>query len=187
MRGFLTLLLALGLHAEVIFSDGFEADSFGLNVVPDGWAITGGGTIDVVDFGCHSGRVCVDLDGTSGLAGTLAHSFNAATGELYTLTFWLNNSGRGDNNTVTVTLGSTFTDIAVPSDLPPTAFTLDWISPSTTLAMFSFHNLGGDNIGAILDDVVVASREAAVVPEPAPILLLAAGLASVALRRRTTC
>jgi hypothetical protein len=42
MKTFLTLILALPLatQAATIFSDGFETDVQGLNVVPAGWTIT---------------------------------------------------------------------------------------------------------------------------------------------------
>ena len=94
------LAVPILLTAGTVFSDGFESKAAGLNVTPTGWTITNGGTVDVIGFGCHSGSQCVDLDGSTNLAAVLAHSFSAVNGVGYSLSFWLNNSQRGSNETV---------------------------------------------------------------------------------------
>ncbi|MBZ5727245.1 MAG: hypothetical protein LAP87_19880 [Acidobacteriia bacterium] len=63
-----------------------------------------------------------------------------------------------------------------------TQFTLNFTSAATGTGTVSFHNLGGDNIGAILDDVTVATA-AAGVPEPARSVLLASAFAAIAFLR----
>jgi hypothetical protein len=182
MKAILTLLLAVPLatQAGTIFSDGFEADAAGLNVVPTGWTITNGGTVDIIGFGCHSGALCVDLDGSTSFAGVLAHTFSATQGVNYTLSFWLTGSQRGDVNTVDIVLGgATLTVASIASSAPATLYSLAWTATSTGTASFSFHNLGGDNVGAILDDVLVSTASGAV-PEPGSVVFLGAGLAGLA-------
>jgi hypothetical protein len=190
LKTLFTLILALPLatQAGTVFSDGFESpDATGLNVVPSGWTITNGGTVDIIGFGCHSGIQCVDLDGSSGLAGVLTHTFNATLGVNYNLSFWLTGSQRGDVNTVDILLGSApLTVSSIASNASATEYNLNWTATATGVASFSFHNLGGDNVGAILDDVVLSTSDSTV-PEPATFVLLGAGLAvMVALRRRMT-
>ncbi len=186
MKTLLTLILALPLatQAGVIFSDGFEGDAQGLNLVPATWTITNGGTVDIIGFGCHSGSNCVDLDGTSSLAAVLAHTFSATSGVNYNLSFWLGGSLRGDVNTVDILLGTAALTVAsIAGNAAPTQYNLGWTATSTGTAAFSFHNLGGDNVGAILDDVVLTSDSSAV-PEPGTCVLLGAGLAGLAALRR---
>jgi len=174
------LSMSCSAGAATIFSDGFEATPAGLNVVPSGWTVSSG-TVDVITFGCHTGSQCVDLDGSSFQAGTLSRTFSATSGVLYTLNFWLNNSQRGTNETVEVTLGTvTFTIPALSSSTPTSPFTVTWNAFSTSPATLSFHNLGGDNVGAILDDVILADNASGVIPEPGTSVLLGAGLVALA-------
>lgn len=71
--GMASPVLLANAQAAVIFSDDFEADTFGLNTGLINWTVTDG-TIDVVGpsaFGinCGGSTKCVDLDGSSGSAG----------------------------------------------------------------------------------------------------------------------
>jgi hypothetical protein len=185
MKTIITLTLIAVLptlaNAGVIFSDDFEANFAGINVTPSGWTITNGGTVDILGTGCHSGNACVDLDGSSLSAGVLQRTFNAHQGTTYNLIFWLAGSQRNDDNIVDVTLGSALLSAAfVASNQPAIPYVLSWTASTTGLAALSFHNWGGDNTGAVLDDVVLFSNN----PEPGTFILLAAGLVAVAAARR---
>jgi len=184
-------------QAAVILSDDFESNSYGLNSVPNGWGVVGG-TVDIVGPGpggfglaCNSGSVCIDLDGSTSLAGTMQNQFNETVGETYSLSFWLSGNQRGGAaDTVYVTVGfpGDVASLTVP-DIASTAaftmYTLNWTSIAGGTAFISFHNLGGDNIGAILDDVTLSSGGGTVpVPEPATLSLMGLGLAVVGLIRR---
>ncbi len=179
----LVLCAPLMAGAGTIFTDDFEANlnPFDLNVVPIGWTVNAG-TVDVISFGCHSGARCVDLDGSSGQAGTLSRDFAVTAGQADVLTFWLNNSNRGTDENVDVVFGTTLLSIPVPSTMPLTQFTLNFTPLASGTATVSFHNLGGDNIGALLDDVTVATA-AAGVPEPASWVLFASAFAAIAFLR----
>lgn len=120
---------------------------------------------------------------TSGLAGVLNHTFSATSGVQYTLSFWLNNSLRGSDETVDVVLGTATRTILVPSSMPLTQFSLNFTATSTGISNFAFHNLGGDNVGAILDDVLLVDNVGGV-PEPSTWLLLVSGLAGFIVFRK---
>lgn len=190
------LLLATAAPAAPLFSDDFDAERGGVTVFNyNAFAnfTVSDGTVDIVrsgDFGiaCAGGAgQCVDLDGTSGDAGVLATT--AAIGlpaGMYLLSLDLSGNQRGGaSDVVTITLGSLFTTTLTlaPSD-PVTrySFAIDVAAP--TSAVLAFANAGGDNFGAILDNVVLAEAPAAAVPVPPPLALLPLALAAMAARRR---
>ncbi len=188
-----SLLSATAAQAVPLFSDNFDSEGLGLNTGLDNWTISDG-TIDVIgaggSFDLHPGNGhYLDLDGSSSNAGkiTTNTAFNLLAGT-YTLSFELGGSKRGDGNTVTVALGSIFSEVfALPSNAP-----LQSISRTITLASaagsgaLSFDHAGGDNLGLILDDVSLDfSRVQTSVPEPSSLALLAlGGVAGLARRRR---
>ena len=173
-------------QAGVVFSDNFDASVGGLNVVPTGWTVVDG-TVDVVSGGfCVAGR-CVDLDGSTGDAGILSRSFALLGGVDYFLTFDLSGSRRGGTDDVLITFGTStrfFDDLAGSSAY--TGYSLGFTPGSDGAYSISFANAGGDNVGAVLDNVVITSLDGppTEVPEPHSAALAALALAALGLTRR---
>lgn len=189
-----SLLLAstAGLAAPV-FSDDFNANSPALNVVPSGWTVSDG-TVDIVGSGfflnCPDGSAaCIDLDGSTGDAGVLSHGFAAVAGLTYSLSYQLSGNLRGGSDVVSVALGAATQSHTLAAGDGLQTFTLSWLSDITGTSSISFSNAGGDNIGALLDNVALVDDTGGgdgSVPEPMSLALLGAGLAGLAasIRRR---
>lgn len=187
------LFLSAGsARADVIFSDNFDQEATALNYNSfANWNVTGG-TVDTVGNGFFDflpgNGVYVDLDGTSFDAGVLGSNGQALAPGAYTLSFDLAGSQRGDVNVVTVSVGTSGNPSQFGSAIltrasadPFTTETLDFvlIAPTNDF-LISFSNAGGDNIGALLDRVVLQS-----VPEPSSMALCGvAGLAGLVARMR---
>lgn len=192
---FLALAAAAPAGASVVFLDDFSGygSTQQLNA-PDSlfspnWTTTGG-TVDYLTSGgsfgylCSGGGNCIDLDGSTGHAGLFATTKVFAEG-VYNLLFQMVGSGRGTDETVTISLGDlvkTFT-IGSSEALSQASFGTDFfnIHVGAGGSVLSFQNSGGDNIGAILKTVVV---ETAAVPVPAAGGLMMLGLAGLAALRR---
>lgn len=182
-----TALLATSAQAgTVFFSDDFNANTLGLNKAPTGWTVTNG-TVDIVGpslFGelCHGSGKCIDLDGSTNDAGVLSRSFSLVAGTSYTLTFDL--AGNRRNNTTetgVVTFGTSVLNYSLPGTQKAyVGYSLLFKPLTTGNYTLSFANAGGDNIGAILDNVKITSA----VPEPASAATLLLGLAGVAVAKR---
>lgn len=182
--------------AGVVFMDDFSgygptsqlnaADSVFLG----NWQTTGG-TVDYLatggNFGylCPNGQNCIDLDGSTFLAGKFETVKVFGAGVYDVLFQLIGNKRDGGNDSVTVSFGSISQTISLAfnqvanQDSFGSAFKGISVTAGTTL---SFQNGGGDNIGALLKNVVV---QHAVVPVPAAggLMMLALG-ALGALRRR---
>lgn len=170
--------------ATVIFSDNFDGEVRELNASLDNWAVTNG-TVDVIGTGFFQLAglgTYLDLDGSTNNAGriTTLASFSYAAGQQYELAF-----SYGKNGTAFETLSFGFGDWSASLSLAAGAL------PGFTSAVFSFtaltsgtsglffENSGGDNQGALLDNVKLS-----VVPLPASGLMLIGGLAALAALRR---
>ena len=184
----LTLLaFASTAQATTIFSDNFDANVLGLDTVPTGWTVTDG-TVDIIgdgyfDFIPNSGKY-IDLDGSVNDAGVLTKSLLLTAGLTYTATFDLAGNHRNSSpETVTSILGVGLGNVSNTFSLAETA---GWTSFSLTFTPFvtgnyilSFGNSGGDNIGMLLDNVVVSVPDGG-----ATIALLGLALTGLGLLRR---
>ena len=180
-----TLLLgsALTHAASPIFSDNFNdypADQ--LNWVPSassGWMVSSNGTVDihgaggVYDFIPGNGSY-VDLAGSTLSSGLLFHDVNLVEGMTYALSFDLAGSHRRSGETVHVSFGSAAASYSLGSADPFSTFTLNFTPGSDGSYSFSYLNAGGDNFGALLDNVSVSA-----IPEPESYAMLLTGLSLI--------
>jgi hypothetical protein len=180
------LLTASAAQAQTLFSDNFNSEPSVLNYVGfANWTVSGG-TVDT--FTPYAGfGVSVDMDGSTGNAGILTTNttFNLTPGN-YILSFALGKNG-GTLETMTVSIGSAFSEVFQDSlSYPtPTTVTRPFSVGATVNAPLVFDHAGGNNQGYIIDNVslvrVVAESAA---PEPTSLALLLAGGIGIALRRR---
>ncbi|SLN77143.1 PEP-CTERM sorting domain-containing protein [Oceanibacterium hippocampi] len=191
--------IATGAQAGVIFSDNFDGVADGnegrsrmsdLNWLgDDNWSIFDG-TVDIVYNSDYSINClgddgnCVDLDGSTGKAGGLQTAALALAPGSYTLEFWLSGNQRtrsGDK--VIVALGDLFSkEIEVEGNQSWTRYSFEITVTDATSASLRISGVGGDNIGALLDQVSLSTE----VPEPPFLILfmLGIGLLVFAVRRR---
>jgi hypothetical protein len=160
--GVLALALVEQSKATTIFSDNFNTENGGHGVLNYNsfakWSVKNG-TVDLIgngffDFFPGNG-LYVDLDGTSLHAGTMRSiGISVAPGD-YILSFYLAGSQRGDFNTVHVNVsgGLASSTYGLASNVPLTLETMSFTVLAPTKINLRFRNDGGDNIGAILDNV----------------------------------
>lgn len=186
----LAALLATASMAQAstpVFTDNFNGDTLGLNTTTfaGGWTVSSG-TVDTIGTGFFdlfpgNGHY-IDLDGSTSQAGIFSKTLSLTNGVTYTATFDLGGNKRGyANDTVDVSFGTANGSYTLASADPFGNHGLTFTAGASGLYTLSFHNHGGDNVGAVLDNVNVTA-----VPEPATYGMLLAGLAFVGFvaRRR---
>ena len=182
------LMAGAAASAAPVFSDNFDNDTLGLNttVFLGGWTVSNG-TVDTIgnpnffDEIPGNGRY-IDLDGSTSHAGVFSNSVNLAAGTTYVMTFSLAGNHRGYSaDTVDVAFGSSTAQYVLNSSDALTQYSVSFTTGAGGATAFSFHNHGGDNVGALLDNVSIAA-----VPEPETYAMLLAGLGALgfAARRR---
>lgn len=143
------------------------------------------GSVGFYDFFPANG-LYVDMDGTTGQAGTLQSktTFNFQAGDTVNLSFQLAGNQRYDmSDTVTVSLGDLFSEtFSLPGDQAFTNFTRSFTVANATNTTLDFKGIGRDNVGLLLDNVTLTKS----VPEPGLIMgLLAFGaFGTTSLRKR---
>ena len=174
---------ATAADAAVVFSDNFNSYAYMLNWVPPSslWTVPSGSvdligqTTTTTDFNFYPGKGgYVDLDGSTGAAGTLetAPAFGAGT---YTLTFDLGGNARGDvAKTTTISLGDWSTAITLASSAAYTLYTYTFSTTGGHLE-FADNSVGNQNIGNVLDNVTLA------IPEVSTWGMMALGFAGLGL------
>jgi hypothetical protein len=188
--GALTALLGLSATslATVLLHDDFNSENGGATGLDydsfANWDVTDGFVDIVADgyLGINGDGSFVDLDGSGFDAGVLSSKtdFDFDAGTPYRISFLLGGSQRGDTNTVEFSVDSVSDSITLDSNDPYTLFTYNWTPAVNTQSKIVFENINSDdNLGLFLDDVKLE-----VVPEPATMFALGAGLAALAARRR---
>ncbi len=180
-------------------TDDFDNESAGLNYNRfANWDVIGG-SVDSInsgnyDINCESGNgICLDLDGSSGNAGELVSKESFSPG-IYTMQFSFSGHRQPLDgiDSVIVSLGD-FTEL-FEIDSSDTFTTINRIANVDSVGdKLIFSHLGGDNYGAILDNVIVSLSSLPVpdepesIPVPATFWLFASGFLSLfGTRRRIT-
>lgn len=194
------LAAAPAAQAGVIFSDNFDtqgsANALNFNGFTN-WTVTDG-SVDYIrsgvqyGIGCVGGAGgCVDLDGSTNNAGVMSSKlvYNLLAGTTYLFSLDLSGAQvRDERNTVNFgfatasNLGSFLAAemVTLARTNPFGTYTVVYTPGNNVSARLVIGNTGGDNVGLILDNVLVSSK----VPEPGTLALLGLGLVAVALRRR---
>lgn len=195
----LTISPALS-EAATVFSDNFNSYGVAYNWSgAGGWSVTDG-TVDLIGPGYFDllpgNGSYVDLDGSkygTGLtkdAGFLSHAVNLIGGISYDLSFDLagsQRSFRGPNEEVSVTFGTTTAMYNISAANYFSNYILSFTPTSSGSYNIIFKNSGGDEIGALLDNVSVDSvSQPSAVPVPAalPLMLTGLGVLGFVARRR---
>jgi hypothetical protein len=132
-----------------------------------------------------------DMDGSTANAGRIdtKTTFHLAPGD-YVPSFSASGNQRlstSVNDSMTFGFDGITSSLAMPDpNAPFSTFTLPFTLSATTPGTVFFEHAGGDNVGIILDNVVLESRETQGVPEPSVLLLLglAAAAGAIEFRRR---
>jgi hypothetical protein len=170
----------------VVFSDNFNAENGGVGVLNYGgfanWSVSDG-TVDLIGNGYFqlgmpvANGLFVDLDGSTHNAGVLTSDpINFIIGYTYKLEFDIAGNQRGSaNDTVAINVSvNALSDTLTLASSDPLTHITYYFTATATPGALSFANAGGDNIGALLDNVTVT-----LVPAPQ-----AAGLGLLGSRRR---
>jgi hypothetical protein len=189
-------LLPLSAQASPIFVENFNTENGGVGALNYGsfanFAVSSG-TVDLIGNGFFDflpgNGLFVDLDGSTQNAGVLTSGPIALGPGSYILSFALAGNHRGGSESVDINIfgglnaSYAFVNLVKGAFDPFATVSVAFSVLANDSVQFNFANAGGDNIGALLDDI-----ELTAVPEPGTLLLLGGGLAVAArtIRRRQT-
>jgi hypothetical protein len=203
--GALMLFTAAPAGAAIVFQDNFDSEPHANSILNYGtapspgftnWDVIGGNT-DLIrntefNISCHNNSFfCIDMDGTGSQAGQLRSKTTFAAGS-YVLSFAISGNQRRPP------IGSTTPDsmTVIFGNLTET-FTLDFDAPFQTVArnvtvgpggaqiLFNHENNEQDQLGLILDDVLLVDAESSSLPGPGTALLFGPAVAgALRLSRR---
>ena len=184
-----SILVAPMSYAATISSlnDGFETEAststLNYNSFAN-WDVTAG-TVDLIKNGnswgitSSEGDYSVDLDGSTGNAGVLTSKDGFAAGT-YMVSFDISGNQRNGFDILDVTFDGVKLVDGLVKQAGDNFITLTFLATVSEGAKLAFANLGGDNLGMILDNVSVSA-----VPVPAALFLFAPALMGmVGLRRK---
>ncbi|MCA8867166.1 MAG: VPLPA-CTERM sorting domain-containing protein [Rhodobacteraceae bacterium] len=188
------IALAGAAQSATLFSEDFsdEATNYGttLNFAAFDQFSVSAGTVDLINiagFGitCQT-TGCVDLDGSTRDSGLMSSTvLNFVTGVQYMFSATLSGnqrSGGPDSVLFGITNGVLSQTESFAWNDGYTTFNIAFTVAANTSGSIFFQDQGNDNLGVILDRVSVS--EAAVVPLPASLPLILAGLGGLGLLRR---
>ena len=177
--------------ATFSFSDNFDADNGGAAQLAytgfTNWNVTAA-DVDLIGNGSFDffpgNGLYVDLNGAAPgqITSKTAYAFSA--GDVVNLGFTLAGAGDASNPSVTVALGSLFSQTFTRTQGQAfTPFSTSFVVGSDTNSALTFTSAGGTNGGLLLDNVSLASTSAAV-PEPSDLAGTAFAFGSVVLLKR---
>jgi hypothetical protein len=181
----LSVCFAGSAFADNSFFDNFNSENFAIgklnHVELNNWNIDVG-SVDLIGNGFFdyypANNLYLDLDGTTGAAATISTKASFDPGN-YTLWFDLGGSTRSGLEVVTVSLGDYLETFTINADDPLVTYTRD--VTLTSADNLVFRHEGGDNVGAILDNVELRGAN---VPEPASCLIFGSSIAALGFFRR---
>jgi hypothetical protein len=183
------LAVASPASAALVFSDNFNADAPLNNqtVFVNGWTVANG-SVDVISGGFCGGGPCIDLDGSTSNAGEFTKALSLTGGITYTASYDLAGNQRIGVDIVDVSFGTATATYSFATLAPFATLSLAFTPGSSGTYNLTFANQGGDNVGAILDNVAVNAADAPPpgIPEPATWAMMVLGFsaAGAVVRRR---